>query len=238
MLKMVQCLWLLLLYSLVVNAEAVETDNIIKPSAVVHSSVSFKEGIHYRVLDKPVPTQVAADKVEVAEVFWYGCPHCYTLESIVDAWKPTLPKDAQFIRVPAFFGPNIWKTHAQLYYTLKNMGVLEKVHDAIFDEVQNKRNPLKKQKEMAKFLHKRFGINKATFEKSYNAIGVTHQLLRVSSAVRGYGLAGVPAIVIEGKYIVEPAMAGSFENMIRVSDFLISKARAEKAKGAASKAKI
>ncbi|WP_330924563.1 thiol:disulfide interchange protein DsbA/DsbL [Candidatus Sororendozoicomonas aggregata] len=237
MLKMVRCLWLLLLCPLVVNAEAAKTENIIKPSAVVHNSASFKEGTHYRVLDKPVPTQVTDGKIEVAEVFWYGCPHCYTLESVVSAWKPTLREDTQFIRVPAFFGPNIWKTHAQLYYTLKNMGVLEKVHGAIFDEVQNKRNYLENPKEMARFLSKRFGINKATFEKNYNAIGVTHQLLRASSAIRGYGLAGVPAIVIDGKYVVEPAMAGSLENMTKVSDFLISKVRAEKAKAAVPKVK-
>ncbi len=237
--KLMRYLWLLLLLPLVAHAEAVkpiegissaDSSNLVKQEKNITVSKKYKAGKHYRVLKTPAQTDTKADQIEVAEVFWYGCPHCYTLEGIVDAWKPSLSKDVNFIRVPAFYGPNIWKSHAQLYYTLQSMGVIEKVHDAIFDEVQNKKNYLKNTDAMAAFLNKNFGIEKAKFENSYNAIGIVHQLLKASSMVRGYGLTGVPAIVIDGRYVVEPRLAGSLENMTAISDFLISKIREERKK--------
>ena len=225
--KIMRCLWLLLLCPLVVNADAVKSVEKVSPVAK-QLSVKYEEGKDYRVLKAPAQTDTKEHQIEVAEVFWYGCPHCYTLEGIVDAWKPSLSKDVNFIRVPAFFGPNIWKNHAQLYYTVQSMGIVEKVHDAIFDEVQNKKNYLKNSDDMAAFLKKRFGVDKAKFESSYSSIGIVHQLLKASSMVRGYGLTGVPAIVVDGQYVVEPGLAGSLENMTAITDYLVNKVRVER----------
>ncbi|WP_263081384.1 thiol:disulfide interchange protein DsbA/DsbL [Endozoicomonas sp. Mp262] len=241
MAKLVRYLWLLVLIPLAVQAEVAKPVDSLKPAAVAGdkkpsvAKTIYKEGKDYRVLKMPAQTDTKADQVEVAEVFWYGCPHCYSLEGIVDAWKPKLPKDAHFVRVPAFYGPNIWKTHAQLYYTLDSMGILEKVHDAVFNEIQNKKNYLKNSDAMAAFLNKNYGVEKAKFESSFNSIGIVHQLLKASSMIRSYGLTGVPAIVVDGRYVVEPRLAGSLENMTAISDYLITKVKADREKEKADK---
>ena len=225
--RITRYLWLLLLCPILANADAGHTLENTNP-AIKAISVNYVAGKDYRELKAPAPTDTKENQIEVAEVFWYGCPHCYHLESVVDGWKPGIAKDVSFIRVPAFFGPNIWKDHAQLYYTLQNMGILEKVHDSIFDEIQNKKNYLKNTDDMAEFLKKRFGVDKQKFEDSYNSIGIVHQLLGASGRVRSYGLTGVPAIVIDGQYVVEPGMAGSLENMTAITDYLIKKVRSER----------
>ncbi len=190
---------------------------------------TFKEGVHYRSLKRPVQTDVQKGQIEVAEVFWYGCPHCYNLEPIVERWKPSLSGDAVFVRRPGFFGSNIWQTHAQLYYTVRNMGIEDKVHDGIFNEVQNRRNQLKDANAMADFLNKRYGIDKKEFVGQFNSFGVNHLLQKSYAQLKGYDLTGVPALVIDGRYIVEPGMAGSLNNMPVIADYLIKKIRNERA---------
>ncbi len=193
------------------------------------STQEYKEGVHYRKLASNVPTAVAAGKIEVVEVFWYGCPHCYSLEPIVDSWKPSLSSDTEFVTVPGFFGPNIWKTHAQLYYTVANLGIVGKVHDTIFNEVQVKRNMLKNSDAMADFLNERFAVDKKEFIEQFNSFGVNHQLQQAFAKVRGYQLTGVPALVVDGRYVIEPGMAGSLNSMPLIADFLVNKVRNDRA---------
>ena len=190
---------------------------------------AFKDGVDYRTLSKPVLTDVETGQIEVAEVFWYGCPHCYNLEPIVTSWKKTLGPDAVFVRRPGFFGPNIWQTHAQLYYTVRTMGIEDKVHDGIFNEIQNRRNMLKDADAMADFLNERYGIDKKEFVDQFNSFGVNHLLQQAFAKLKGYDLTGVPALIIDGRYVVEPGKAGSLNNMPVVADFLIEKARKERA---------
>ena len=189
----------------------------------------FKDGVDYRTLSNQVLTDVNKDQIEVAEIFWYGCPHCYTLEPIVDSWKPSLEKDSVFLRRPGFFGPNIWQTHAQLYYTLRNMGIIEKVHDGIFNEVQNRRNLLRDADAMADFLNERYGVDKKAFIGEFNSFGVSNQMQQSFAKLKGYDLSGVPVIVIDGRYVIEPGMAGSLNNMPAIADYLIEKVRKERA---------
>lgn len=199
----------------------------------------YSEGQHYRKLKMPAQTEVSPGQIEVVEVFWYGCPHCYSLETLIDKWKPSLPEDVTFIRVPAVYNSpdvytsNIWKSHAQLYYTVKaldlDLNITEKAHDAIFNEIQTNRNTLEKQRAMAEFLSKKFGVKKDNFNRNFKSIGITHQLAKAYSLMRSYALAGVPAIVVDGRYVVDPKLAGSLANMTDISDYLINKVKAERA---------
>ena len=136
----------------------------------------YQEGKHYRLLKEPVQTSVSPDNIEVAEVFWYGCPHCYSLETEVNRWKPSMPKEARFIRIPGFFGPNLWKTHAQLYYTLESLlpdkKDFEPVHDAVFQGIQKRTISLASEKEMAEYLSKHHKIDKEKFRKYYQSFGI------------------------------------------------------------------
>ncbi|WP_051786395.1 thiol:disulfide interchange protein DsbA/DsbL [Endozoicomonas numazuensis] len=215
--KQLKFLWLALVLPLMAQAATVQD--------------KYKEGQDYRVLSSQVQTAAKKDQIEVAEVFWYGCPHCYTLEPIVDRWKPSLEKDTRFVRVPGYFGPNIWKTHAQLYYTLVTMipdeKKLHEIHDSIFSEVQNRNNRLGDVDAMGDFLKKRYGIDPKQFASFYNSFGVLNLMNQGGAKVRGYQLTGVPALVVDGRYVIEPKVG--LDNMPAVADFLIKKVREERA---------
>lgn len=191
----------------------------------------FTEGKDYRRLKDPVQTSVNPDRIEVAEVFWYGCPHCYDLELVVNRWKTSLSKDVEVVRVPGFFGPNLWQTHAQLYFALKSMfedeKVLDPIHDAVFIEVQEKNNHLTNEKEMVDFLNKRFQIDEEKFLSYYNSFGVKNLLNQASSKVQGYRLTGVPALVVDGRYVIEPKVG--LQKMPKIANYLIKKTSDERA---------
>lgn len=212
--KLLRSLWLVLLLPLLAQA----------------APDKYKEGTDYRELKSPVQTSVKKEQIEVAEVFWYGCPHCYTLEPIVDRWKPSLEKDTKFVRVPGFFGPNIWKTHAQLYYTLETMipdgKKLHEIHDSIFGEVQTRNNRLSNVEEMGEYVKKKAGIDPKQFASFYNSFGVNNLMNQAYSKVRGYQLTGVPALIVDGRYVIEPKVG--LDNMPAVADFLIQKVREER----------
>ena len=192
---------------------------------------SFKEGQDYRLLKSPVQTSASPDRIEVAEVFWYGCPHCYSLESVVERWKPTVAKEVQLVRIPAFFGPNIWQTHAQLYYTLESLFPNEKefhpIHDAVFREIQEGNNRLTDEKEMAEYLSKNHKVDKDKFLSYFKSFGVHNLLNQAFSKVRGYKLTGVPALVVDGRFVIEPKIG--LEKMPQVADYLIKKISDERA---------
>ncbi|AMO54354.1 thiol:disulfide interchange protein DsbA/DsbL [Endozoicomonas montiporae] len=197
----------------------------------------FKEGKDYHLLKSPVQTSVSDDRIEVAEVFWYGCPHCSSLEKVVTRWKPQMTDEAQLVRVPGFFGPNLWQTHAQLYYTLESLFPDEKslkpVHDAIFQQVQERNNLLKNEEEMLGYLTKHHKVDKDKFLSLYNSFGVKNLMNQASSKVRGYQLTGVPVLVIDGRFVVEPKVG--LERMPEIADYLIERVSKERAEAKAKK---
>ena len=97
----------------------------------------FDEGIHYKRIANPQPT-ANPDKIEVLELFWYGCPHCYHLEPQLDAWLEGKPDDVAFVRMPAVLGPD-WELLARAYYTMELLGVEEQVHRPLFDRIHKQR---------------------------------------------------------------------------------------------------
>ena len=210
------------------SVQAAETEPADKAPVIKAEGKVFKDGSDFRTLKRPVMTDASGGKIEVASVFWYGCPHCYSLEPIVGAWSKKLPEDVYFVRRPGFFGPNLWQTHAQLYFTIHNMGLEDKVHEGIFNEVQNKRNYLKNSDAMADFLNKRYGVEKEKFIRQFNSFGVNSQLQQASAKLKGYDLTGVPALIIDGRYVVEPGLAGSLDNMPVIAEFLIAKVQKDR----------
>ena len=222
--KIIQSFWIItLLLSVLAQAAAKEP---------------FTEGKDYRLLKSPVQTSAGPGRIEVAEVFWYGCPHCYSLDKVVNEWKPRLAKEAKFVRVPGFFGPNLWQTHAQFYYTLESLfpdeKLLDSVHDAVFQQVQEKNNRLTNEKEMADYLGEHYKVDKEKFLSYYNSFGVKNLLNQASSKVRGYQLTGVPALVVDGRFVIEPKVG--LEKMPEIADFLIQKVSTERTKAKAKEA--
>ena len=180
--------------------------------------VEYKEGIDYSMLSQSV--QVSDDtKVEVAEAFWYGCPHCYTLEATLKPWAEQLPDEVYFKKLPALFGRE-GRVHAALYYTLRTLNADSKVDDAVFNSIHKQGKRLNKPDEIADFLVD-FDIPKEKTIKLLKSFGVKNQVRIADSILRGAKLMGVPALIINGKYIVPISKGPNY--MLSVADFLIAK---------------
>lgn len=191
-------------------------------AASVAQAQAWVAGEHYRVLDNPVRT--AADEgVEVAEVFWYGCPHCYTFKPLAEAWEEDASEYINYVRLPAALGRS-WEPHAYAFYALEAMGALDKVHDALFDALAGERRPLNSPEALADFVSG-YGVDAEQFLKNYNSFGVRARVQQAQSKIRGARITGTPAMLVDGKYVVSASMAGSHENVLKVVEYLAEKER-------------
>lgn len=186
------------------------------------SADTWEEGTHYQKLDTPVRTD-SNGKVEVAEVFWYGCPHCYNFKPVVEAWEEGLAEDVEFVMMPAALGQS-WEPHARAYYALEAMGQLDKVHDALFEALAGERRPLNTPEALADFVAG-YGVDADAFLKNYQSFGVNARMQQAQSKIRGARITGVPTMLVNGKYKVSASMAGSHEATLEVVDYLIAKER-------------
>lgn len=179
---------------------------------------TFKEGVDYTRIDKPARTE-NPDKIEVREFFWYGCPHCYKMESFLKPWLVNKPKDVEFIRTPGVLNRN-WEVHARAFYAVQSLGFLEKTHNDLFDAIHNKKRKLDTQKALAEF-YKGYGVDTKTFNKKYKSFDVTTEIRQADALARVYRLMGVPAVIINGKYVTNAKQAKSYERWMQVVDYLI-----------------
>ena len=183
----------------------------------------IQAGKQYVELSSPVPVSKPG-QIEVVELFWYGCPHCYHFEPTINPWIEKLPKDVNFIRIPALFG-GLWNVHGQLFITLESMKVENKVHAAIFEAIQKGGKKLATPEEMAEFLATR-GIDKDEFLKTYNSFGVKSQMEKAKKLAMAYQISGVPVLIVNGKYRFDISSSGGPEQALDVADQLIAKERA------------
>jgi protein dithiol oxidoreductase (disulfide-forming) len=177
------------------------------------------ESVGYELVTPTQPTHDVS-KVEVIEFFWYGCPHCFDFEPTLAKWVKTLPKNVEFIRQPAVFS-ELWGKHAKAYYTAEALGVVDKVHQDFFDAIQIKKEHLETEEQLAKFFTAH-GVAEADFKKMYNSFPVDMKVRQAATKAALYGISGVPAIVINGKYKTSGPLAGSHEKMIEIMDKLIA----------------
>lgn len=183
---------------------------------------SYEEGRHYVALDVPVRT-ASESGVEVAEVFWYGCPHCYSFKPLIESWAEDKPDYVNYIKIPAALGAS-WVPHAKAFYALEAMGELDKVHDALFDALAGERRPLNSGEALADFVAEH-GVDGEAFLKNFNSFGVNARMQQAQSKIRGARVTGTPTMLVAGKYRVTASMAGSHEAVLEVVDYLIEKER-------------
>jgi thiol:disulfide interchange protein DsbA len=181
-------------------------------------AAGFEEGKHYNAIE-PQATDTG-DKIEILEFFWYGCPHCYSFEPYINAWKKNKPANVEFVRVPAIFRPD-WEIQARTYYALSDMGKIEDVHIKIFEEIHKNRKRLFTREQMVSFLVKQ-GIDKDEFQKHYDSFSVESMVRKAKKKQQAFRISGVPTVVINGKYTTSGSMAGSYENLLKVMDQLIA----------------
>jgi thiol:disulfide interchange protein DsbA len=180
------------------------------------------EGHDYTLLKNPQPVSTGS-KIEVLEFFWYRCPHCFQLEPGLDKWLKTLPKDAQIRRVPAVFQEN-WMPGAKIYYTLEQMGLLDTMHNKVFDAYHVARTDLNNPAVLGDWVTKQ-GIDRKKFEAIYNSFSIQAKAMQGAKLAKVYGINGVPTFVVDGKYVTSMSMTESEPRLFEVLDELIDKAR-------------
>jgi protein dithiol oxidoreductase (disulfide-forming) len=184
------------------------------------------EGKDYLTLNPPQSVE-ASGKVEVIEFFWYRCPHCYDLEPYLQDWVKKLPGDVSFRQVPAIFSDE-WALDARVFYTLETTGDLARVHTGLMNAIHRQGgNRLKGDaylKWVADWLGKN-GVDLAKYDSTLRSFTVETKLKRAVQMTQAYKLDGVPAISIQGRWLVSAAMVGERQAMINVADYLTGEAR-------------
>jgi thiol:disulfide interchange protein DsbA len=183
-------------------------------------------GTHYTVLGTPQPPAVRKGKVEVNEVFWYGCSHCYALEPRLESWKASKPAYIEFVRIPVVWGP-MHAQHARLFYTLQALGRND-LHAKVFDAIHLKHNPLAAQTdEQARALHLAFfrdnGVTEKKFIEAYDSAAVNASVERARDLTARFEVGSVPLMVVQGTYVTGVSMTGSEQNLLAVVEALAAK---------------
>ena len=191
------------------------------------AAVTLKEGGNYKLIQPAVPPSSPPGKVEVVEVFWYACGHCYLLEPKLETWaRSGKAPYVDFVRQPATWN-EVLKTHARVFYTAELLGKLPQLHAEIFREINLKGNRLDKPESIEAFFVSH-GVPKADFQKAFSSFAVESKLRRADDLNRRYRITGTPAVIVNGKYMTDVGMAGSEENLFEVVNALAAR---EKPKG-------
>ena len=185
-------------------------------------------------LSPPLPTD-SKGKIEVVEFFWYECPHCYALEPLLEAWVKKLPKDVEFRRIPATFNER-WVLSARVYYALEAMGLVDKLHRPLMDAIHKDRLRITDERQLTEWLQSK-GVDVAKFSATLKSFAVESRLKRAQSLVQGSRIDGVPALMVNGQYVVAAGAGGSEERMLAIADSLIDRSRKQLAATTAPAAK-
>ena len=185
---------------------------------------TFEEGVHYLPIQPQAPLG-DGDQVEVIEFFWYGCPHCRDFEPTVTKWSAGLPEHVTFTQMPVMFGGPA-DLHAQVYYALQGMGELERVHEKFFHAMHVDKKKLRTRDTVDAFLEEN-GVDMAKFAEAMNSFAVAAKVNRARALMRRYGVRGVPALVVDGRYRSGTGF-NSYQEMTEVADFLVDKVLAQR----------
>ena len=174
----------------------------------------------YEVLQPPQLTETG-DRIEVVDVFWYGCPHCYTFLPSLEAYDKIKPDYVEIRRLPAVFRES-WAAHARAYYTAMLLGVTHRTHRALYEEIHEHRNPTDHKETLAAFFE-RHDVDRAKFEETYDSFAVESLLRKSILMQQRYGVTGTPSVIVNGKYRVTGRLAGSYNNVIAVVAELVDR---------------
>jgi thiol:disulfide interchange protein DsbA len=179
-------------------------------------------GEQYSTLQNPLPVENPA-KVEVAEFFWYGCIHCYNLESALEAWLPKLPPDAYFRRIPAVFNER-WARDAAIYYGFETLGLLGKLHRPFFDAIHKDRLRTDNPEALNEWMG-RNGVDPKKLDEAVKSFGVQSKLKRAAQFSAAAKIDGTPALMVQGRYTISAEQGRSLEGMLANADRLIPQVR-------------
>lgn len=176
----------------------------------------------YELVTPPQPTR-DPNKVEVVELFWYMCPHCFSFENYLKPWLKTIPDHVDFFQMPAVFPNDRWLPLAKAYYTAEILGVLEKVHHSLLVAIHEQKRKMNNEKALTAFFVEHAGVSAALFEKTFNSFTVDSKIRTAAMMTKNYGITGVPMVIVNGKYRLTSEKTNGYKNMMKVIDHLIAK---------------
>lgn len=188
----------------------------------------YQEGVHYQLIAEPVPV-ADPSKIEVVELFWYGCGSCFYFEPLVVEWEKTIQEDVNFIRMPAMWAA-IMEVHARVFYVADALGVVDDVHQAVFNAINIDKKQMASAGEISD-LFALYGVEKAKVATLFGSKEVTDNVKAANEKAQAYGINGTPTIMIEGKYLIQQEDdLVSHDDMIKITNYLVEKIRTEKNK--------
>jgi thiol:disulfide interchange protein DsbA len=191
-------------------------------------------GQEFDAVTQTIPTD-DPKKIEVMEIFWYGCSHCFQMEQPLSAWLKNKPADVNFKRIPGI--PNAsWAPMAQVYFTMESLSITDKLHSKLFHAIHKEKslNPAN-QKAALDWLVANSRMDRSKVEEAFNSFTVNTNMKRAAQIFRSSGATGVPSLVIDGKYITSGTMAGGNAQALQVTDYILNNIRETKGKDAAKK---
>ena len=187
-------------------------------------SATFEEGRNYQRIVPAQPTE-GKGKIEVVELFWYGCPHCYRFQPYMARWLKNKPADVVYRRMPAILGEH-WALLARAFYTAEALGIADRIHQPLFDAIHAEKRRMDSEDAIMAFFAEH-GVSNDEFRKTFNSFAVNAKVNRAREMSRRYQAQATPSVVINGKYILNPDNSnGNFNTMIKIMDYLIDKERA------------
>jgi thiol:disulfide interchange protein DsbA len=176
----------------------------------------------YALVQPPQPTDTGG-KVEVVEMFWYGCPHCFSFLPAMERYEKSKADYVEIRRMPAVFRKS-WENHARAYYTAKLLGVEETIHRPLFEEIHTRGRRTDTPEALRAFFVQH-GVDGQAFDKTFDSFAV-ETMLRKSVVMQGrYGVRGTPSVIVNGKYRTSGSLAGSYEDVLKVVEALAERER-------------
>jgi len=205
---------------------AVPAANLVTDEAVgAPNTGRFRIGVDYQRLSPTQPTSSAPDQVEVAEVFWYGCPHCFHFDPTLEAWRAKKPEYVNFVRIPAVWNSTL-QFHARAFYTAEALGKGNEMHGEFFKEIHERGNGLDTEQKLQEFFG-RFGVDATAFKTAFDSFAVHAKLQRADELNRRYRIGGVPTLIINGKYTTEDGQ-GNYDDILEMATVLAAAEHAGK----------
>lgn len=186
----------------------------------------FQEDVNFfpLLVEQPVRT---GDRIEVLEIFWYGCPHCYALEPYLKKWLKNKPEFVEFVQLPAVLNRS-WAFDARVFYTFVALGLMDQLHEAYFDAIHQDRRRMKNVEQVASWAQEQ-GIDPQLILDTFNSFGVDSMLANATQMSGRYEADGVPTIIIDGKYRTTVSLAGGHNEIIDLINYLAQRAKSERA---------
>lgn len=183
----------------------------------------YVAGTHYFELPAAVRTADPA-KIEVVEVFWYGCSHCFRFEPLIENWEASIPADVNFVRFPGMWN-DLMKIHAQAFFTAEALGKVKELHSPMFEAINVQGNRLQNEQQLSA-LFTQHGVTAEEFSAAFNSFAVRTKVNQAEAKMREYQVRSTPNIIVNGKYLVTTGESvPTQQEMLEVVNFLVNKER-------------